>query len=228
MPDQWRTAGQAVIVRRASLSDYPGIRALESVLGDPAPWTIQQLESHLIAFHEGQLVVEEAGEVVAAAASFIVRWDEYVVNHAWKAVTGDGFFTTHDETGRTLYCAEWSFNLARCGEAVVRALFQAQRRLCRRLNLRRIIAAVPLPGYRAVMQSMTPELYVKRAIWGDIAEPNVRLPLSQGFQYCGIIRDYRPEDEDSCGHAALVVWLNPLYAPAAPPANIDRERRKCA
>jgi hypothetical protein len=53
--------------------------------------------------------------------------------------------------------------------------------------------------------------------------------MAQGFQYCGIIRDYLPEDVESCGNAALMVWLNPLYSPAEPPANVAKERpRKCA
>jgi len=108
-------------------------------------------------------------------------------------------------------------------------LYQAQRRLCRRLNLRRIIAAARLPGYREVRERMSPELYARKVVWGDIGDAVLRFPLSLGFQYSGIIHDYRPEDTESCGHAALIVWLNPLYAPPRPPAAIERERsRKCA
>jgi hypothetical protein len=42
-----------------------------------------------------------------------------------------------------------------------------------------------------------------------------------------VIRGYMPEDVDSGGNAALFVWLNPLYSPAEPPANVERPR-KCA
>lgn len=230
--DAWRSepvpGSGAPAVHAARLADYAAIRALQKRVNAANPWTLKQLESHLRAFPAGQLVVEDDGEIVAAASSLIVRWDEYAVNHTWKAVTGDGFFTTHDVSGRTLYCAEWVVNLTRRGYGLGRLLCQAQRRLCRTLNLRRIIGAVRLPGYRALRDAMSPELYVKRAIWGDMAEATLRLPVSQGFQYCGVIRDYMPEDGESCGNAALVVWLNPLFAPAEPPANIDRERRRCA
>ena len=112
---------------------------------------------------------------------------------------------------------------------VERALHQARRRLCRRRNLRRIIAAAPLPGYRAVQESMSPELYAMRVIWGDLTEPELRFEMSQGFQYCGIIHGYEPADVESCGHAALIVWLNPLHSPPRPPAAIvPEEPRKSA
>jgi hypothetical protein len=76
---------------------------------------------------------------------------------------------------------------------------------------------------------MSPELYAQRVIWGDVADQSLRFQMAQGFQYCGIIRGYLPEDVESCGNAALIVWLNPLYSPTEPPANVEKERpRKCA
>jgi hypothetical protein len=76
---------------------------------------------------------------------------------------------------------------------------------------------------------MSPERYAMKVFCGDIADGVLRFPLTLGFQYCGIRRDYRPDDSESSGHAALMVWLNPLYAPPPPPAAIERERsRRCA
>jgi len=76
--------------------------------------------------------------------------------------------------------------------------------------------------------SMSPELYAMKVIWGDIADPVLRFQMSQGFQYCGLIHDYLPEDEESCGHAALLVWLNPLHTPPRPPAAIESRQRRVA
>jgi GNAT superfamily N-acetyltransferase len=146
----------------------------------------------------------------------------------WKSVTGDGYFSTHDTAGRTLYGAEVVVDLARRGAGVGRVLFQAQRRLCRRLNLRRIISAVPLAGYHEFRDEMPPELYAQRVLWGDISDAALRVQMSQGFQYCGIIRNYLPDDGASDGNAALIVWLNPFYSPNEPPANVDAERRRVA
>ena len=218
----------ALEVRAARLEDYAVIRALQRQAHPAVPaWTLKQLESQRHAFPEGQMVAECDGEVVGAAASLVVRWDDYALEHTWKSVTGDGFFTTHDTAGRTLYGAEVVVNLARRGYGIGRSLVRAQKRLCRKLNLRRIISAARLPGYHEMRSEMSPELYAKRVIWGDIADPILRFQMSQGFQFCGIIKDYLPEDVESCGNAALIVWLNPFYSPTGPSANVERPR-KCA
>ncbi len=214
-----------VRVRSTQLEDFAAIRALQR---DSHPgfagWTLKQLESQRNAFPEGQLVATSDGEIIAAASSLIVRWDG-----TWKSVTGDGFFTTHDTAGRTLYAAEVVVDVSRRGMGAARALYGAQRRLCRKLNLRRIIGAARLPGYRAMRDEMSPEQYVQRVIWGDASDAELCFRMSQGFQFCGVIEGYLPEDLESCGHAALVAWLNPLYSPTEPPANVEAERpRKCA
>lgn len=233
--DVWRIAplpslDDAVRVRELRLGDCAAIRALQRQAAPGVePWTLRQLESQRQVFPEGQLVAESGGLVVGATSTLIVKWDGYAVDHTWKAITGEGYFTTHDPGGRTLYAAEAIVDISRRGFGIGRTLFQAQRRLCRRLNLRRIIATARLPGYREVKDAMSPELYAMKVIWGDIADPVLCLPLTQGFHYCGIIHDYLPEDRESGGHAALIVWLNPLYSPPRPPAAIKPDRpRKVA
>jgi hypothetical protein len=231
--DVWRVAPIAPFeplrVRAMRLEDCAAIRALQRHANPGMePWSLQQLESQRHAFPEGQLVAEAGGLITAAASALVVQWDDYAVDHTWRSITGDGHFTTHDPRGRTLYSGEMIVDTAR-GYAAARALYQAQRRLCRRLNLRRIIAAARMPGYQEVKSRMTPELYAMKVIWGDIADPVLRFPMSQGFHYCGIIHGYLPEDAASDGHAALIVWLNPLYSPPRPPAAIEPERqRRCA
>jgi hypothetical protein len=114
----------------------------------------------------------------------------------------------------------------RHGFGIARALQQAQRRLCRRLNLPRLIATARLEGYAAHAAAMDPEDYAMRVIWGEIENPGLRFRLAQGFQFCCVVRDYLPEDGESGGHAALLVWLNPLHATPQPPASIVSERRR--
>jgi GNAT superfamily N-acetyltransferase len=217
-------------VRAARLEDYAAIRALQRRLGsDAQPSTLKQFESQLRAFPEGQLVASADGELLGASSSFVIQWDDYADEPTWKKISGDGYFTTHDSAGRTLYGSEIAADSEHRGFSAGRALHQARRRLCRKLNLRRIIGASRLPGYGAVSGAMSPEAYAKRVIWGDIDDPVLRFEMSQGFHYCGIIHGYRVEDAESCGHAALFVWLNPLYSPPEPSAFANSERpRKCA
>lgn len=215
-------------VRAARLDDCAAIRALQRQAHPGiAPWTLRQLESQRRAFPDGQLVADCGGEVVGAASTLVVRWDHLALDQTWARITGDGFFAPHDETGRTLFGAELVVNYVARGTGAARALYLAQRRLCRRLNLRRVIVAARMPGYAACEDAMSAETYAQRVVWGDIDDPNLRFAIGLGFQYCGVIRGYRPEDRESAGNAALLVWLNPLYSPAEPPANVERPR-KCA
>ncbi len=206
-------------VRATRLVDYAAIRALQREAHPRgAGFTLQQLESRRRAFPDGQLVAERDGQIVGAASALVVQWDDYALHPTWKAVTGDGYFSTHDTVGLTLYGADVVIDIGRHGAGAGRALFQAQRRLCRKLNLRRIISAVHLGAYHEHRDEMSPELYAQRVIWGDLFDPQLRLHLAHGFQYCGILRDYHPEDLESHGNAALVVWLNPFHTPDEPPA----------
>lgn len=232
--DVWRVGpvpGSGVVrVRQARLEDYAAVRALQRHAQPDMPaLTLRQFESQRQAFPEGQLLAECEGAALGAASSLIVRWDDYAAEHTWRSITGDGFYTTHDALGRTLYTSDMVSDVTRRGFGVGRALHQARRRLCRRLNLRRIIVAARLPGYRAARHAMTPDLYARRVIWGELDDPVLRFHLSLGFQFCGIIASYLPEDAESCGHAALFVWLNPMYAPPGPGACAeDQRQRKCA
>jgi hypothetical protein len=229
----WRTTplGPGTIrVREARPEDYAAVRLLQRrVLPCLPALTLRQWESRLHGFGAGQLVATCDGHVVGAAGSLIVRWDEYGFEPSWKAITGDGTFTTHDVEGRTLFAADVMVDPAANAVLASRALFQARRRLCRHLNLRRMIATARMPGYGALRDELTPEVYAMRVIWGDIADPAWRLLMAQGFQYCGILRNHQPGDLASCGNAALLAWLNPLHAPPGPPAAQESQRaRKCA
>ncbi|MGE5095935.1 MAG: GNAT family N-acetyltransferase [Betaproteobacteria bacterium] len=232
--DVWRAGpvpGSGLIrVRETRLEDYAALRALQRVAAPYLPtWTLKQLESQRHAFAEGQMVAVCEGQVVGVASSLVLHWDDYSAQPTWRSITAEGSFTTHDPHGGTLYGADLVVDWTRRGFGVSRALFQARRKLCRRLNLKRIIATARLPGYHAVREALSPEQYAMRVVWGDIADPAMRFLMAQGFQHCGILHDYLPDDADSCGHAALFAWLNPLYAPPGPTATAEAQRqRKCA
>jgi len=230
LADVWRAAlvpgAGPVRVRAARLDDLAAIRALQRASAQHAtPWSVRQIESRIHAFPEGQLVAASDGQVVGAAAALVVRWDEYAADQSWKTITGEGFFTTHDPSGRTLFTEEVVADASRRGFGIARALLQAERRLARRLNLRRIITTARLAGYAGARDAGSPEHYAMRVIWGDIADPALQFKMTQGYQYCGILHGYQPDDVASGGHAALLAWLNPLYSPPGPPAFEEPERQ---
>ena len=233
LADVWRAAastGGAVRVREARLEDFAALRALQRQFAPHLPaLTLRQLETRRHVFAPGQLVAVSDGQLVGAASSLIVHWADGGAVPSWRGLTGDGSFITHDPSASTLYAAELFVDETRRGSSVARALLQALRRSCRKLNLRRAVTTERLAGYADADPSTTPARHAMRIVWGDIGDAAMGLRMSMGFQFCGVLAGFLPEDRASLGNAALMTWLNPLYAPPAPPAFEQSQRaRKCA
>lgn len=175
------------------------------------PFGRKQFSGLLDGFPDGQVVAEIDGKLVGLALSLVILWDDYSVHHTWGGVTNNGEFDTHDMSGRTLYGIEVCVDPDTQGQGVGHALYEARRKLCQAMNLKRVIAGGRLPGYREHAAHMSPEEYAKRVIWGDFHDPVLRFQLREGFDFCGILHGYLPTDEESIGNASLIVWLNPDY-----------------
>ena len=232
LADVWRLASlgaEPPRVRNTRREDYAAIRAVQRDTSPHVPpWSLRQLEAQVHAFPAGQLAAMADGHLVGAAAALIVDWREQGMDHTWRSITADGSFATHRPEGDSLYCAALVADTTRRGFSVSRALVQAQRRLCRRMNLARMVATARLAGYAAHRDAMSADEYARRVVWGEIEDPGLRFALANGYQFCGVLPHYMPEDGESAGHAALLAWLNPLHAPPQPPASIANERRRRA
>ena len=232
LADVWRLAslgGEPPRVRNTRREDYAAIRAVQrEASAHLPPWSLRQLEAQVHAFPPGQLVAMADGRVVGAAATLVVAWREHEDGHTWRSITSEGTFATHQPAGDTLYCASMVTDTSRRGFGVARTLVQAQRRLCRRLNLRRIMTTARLAGYAQHADAMAADEYARRVVWGEIEDSGLRFALAHGYQFCGVLPGFLPEDAESAGHAALLAWLNPLHAPPQPPASIANERRRRA
>ena len=201
-----------VIVRHTRSTDIkPLIELQQRVYPTIPPWREELLQHQLRVFPQGQIVAEINGELVGAASSLIVMWNEWKIEHTWQEITARGSFDTHNPDGHTLYGAEVFVHPHLRGAGIGHALYLARRRLCRKLNLKRIIACGRLPGYRHYADQMSVQLYAQKVVWGDIPDPVLSFQLHEGFNFCGTISGYIPEDCESLGYASLIVWLNPHY-----------------
>lgn len=206
-------------IRTTRSDDVDVLLALqERVYPAIAPWRKDHLVRQLQMFPEGQLIAELDGEVVGCASSLVILWDDWSDEHTWQEITAAGTFSTHNPEGFTLYGAEVFVDPRMRGKRIGHALYEGRRQLCRRLNLRRIIACGRLPGYHLLADEMTAEQYAQKVVWGDLTDPVLSFQLREDFRYCGIMKDYLPEDHESCGQASLIVWINPDYDPSRPTA----------
>ncbi len=206
-----------VRIRKLKAADFDAAADLQRRVYKSIPaFSREQFSSLLSHFPDGQFVAELDGRIVGIAISLVILWDDYSLHHTWPDVTNNGNFDTHDMGGRTLYGAEVCVDPDCRGQGVGHALYEARRKLCRAMNLKRIIAGGRLPGYAKHAAHMSPEEYAKRVIWGDLYDPVLRFQLDEGFDYCGILHGYLPTDPESIGNAALIVWLNSGYDPDQP------------
>jgi GNAT superfamily N-acetyltransferase len=203
-------------VRNTKATDIPQVIQLSSlVYPGTAPWTEEQLESHLEVFAEGQFVAIEpaSGCVVGAAASLIVLWDDYDMDSSWREFTCQGTFRNHDpSSGRTLYGAEVMVNPNLQGRGIGKALYRARRDLTVRLGLLRIRAGSRLRGYHRFAAELKAEEYVMRVVRGEIGDATLSFQLRQGFEVLAVVTGYLRHDPESLGNAAVIEWINDRVA----------------
>lgn len=175
------------------------------------PWTIEQLDSQVRLFPEGQLVVEFEGQVVASAASLIVDFEDYNDWHDWKEIAGGGYIRNHDPEGDTLYGIEVMVHPDFRGLKLARRLYEARRELARRFNLARSIVGGRLPNYHKHADKLTAREYVDRVRDGQLYDPVLTTQTANGFVLKRLIPNYLPGDKESCGYATFLEWSNLDY-----------------
>ncbi len=205
-------------VRMATKADIPSLIALNRaaypvLAGDNIVWAEAHLESHLRIFPEGQLVAVVGSKIVGAVASLIVDLGrDSLRNHTWAGITDSGFFTNHDPDGDTLYGADVYVHPDARGMGVGHELYEARRKLCRRLNKRRILAGGRLWNYEDHASEMSASEYAQRVKKGEFRDLVLSFQLREGFELRGIMSNYL-RDPKSRNHASLIEWLNPDYVP---------------
>ncbi len=201
-----------IIVRQACPNDFDEIIEMGTLIYSvEGAWSRKHLESHHRIFPQGQLVAvdQQTGRVVGSASSLIVKWDDYDFQGSWKDFTDHGMFTNHDPVnGRTLYGADVMVHPEQQGRGIGKLIYKARRDLTRTLGLMRIRAGARLRNYGKYQHLMTPEEYVKKIILGELGDPTLSFQIKQGFRVIGVVRDYLHCDEASCGHAAVIEWVN--------------------
>jgi predicted amidohydrolase/ribosomal protein S18 acetylase RimI-like enzyme len=204
-------------LRNLTLEDYPDVRRImEAVYPAMGPWTREQFAAQVSRFPEGQICIEDNGQVVAGAITLIVNYDRFGDRHSYRQITGNGYLTTHDPTGDVLYGVDVFVDPTYRDMRLGRRLYDARKELCRKLNLRSIVAGGRIPGYRNYADQMRPEEYIELVKRRELYDPILSFQLANDFHVRRIIRNYIPEDDASHGFATLVQWSNIHYQDKEP------------
>ncbi|MBK1834036.1 bifunctional GNAT family N-acetyltransferase/carbon-nitrogen hydrolase family protein [Roseibacillus ishigakijimensis] len=221
-----QTPRGSVTLRLAETSDIDTLVELNkscfpAMAEENVVWTRGHLKTHQQLFPAGQIVAELDGRLVGAVCSLIVHLgDDPYRPHTYAGITDGGFFHNHDPQGDTLYGADVFVDPEIRGAGIGHLLYEARRRLCRSLNLRRILAGGRIHGYAEVADKMSPEEYVHGVETGEIKDLVLSFQLREGFVVRGILKHYIT-DPNSKNNATLIEWLNPDYVPSE-----DKDERK--
>lgn len=167
-------------VRQADQDDIPALVELNRIAYPELAtynvvWGESHLRSHQQVFPTGQLVAELDGRIVGAVATLVVDMARHPLRqHTWAGITDSGYFTNHDPSGDTLYGADVYVapDCRRMG--VGKALYEARRDLCRKLNKRRILAGGRLVGFQNHPEIESAEEYSERVV----RNPKFIIPLT--------------------------------------------------
>lgn len=198
-------------IRPAVIPDVPGIIDL---IGRVYPgfnnYSEGMVRGQINNFPEGQFVAEYGGEIVGYCASSRIGEATALYPHDWATITGNGFGSRHDPTGDWLYGFELAVDPKRRGLRIGKRLYQARRKLAERLQLRGIVFGGRMPNYRRSRSKVEgPDDYLRQVQNGALRDQVIGFQLSNGFIPIGVLADYLPKDEASCGFAAHMVWQNP-------------------
>jgi len=201
-------------VRPLRVNDFARVVELQ-LLSFPKmkPWSREQFESQIRIFPKGQFGITLDGALIASSASLIVDFDMYTDWHDWKKLSDNGFIRNHDPNGDTLYGIEIMVHPDFRGMRLARRLYDARKRLCREMNLARMVIGGRIPGYKAESKKLTARQYVERVMRKELYDQVLTTQLSNGFVLQRLIADYLPSDEDSAGWATHMEWLNLDYQP---------------
>lgn len=202
-------------LRTLRLSDYDDlVKVMNRVYSDlGGAWTRRTYTAMLNRFPQGQICIEDNGVVIAAAFSVIVDYQSFGDDHTYKEITGNEKLTTHDPNGDVLYGVDVFVDPEYRSMRLGRRLYDVRKDLCRRLNLKAIIAGGRIPGYRDYADKMSPEEYIEAVDHKEIVDPILTFQLANDFEVKRVLHDYLPEDKESQGFATLLNWVNHDYKP---------------
>lgn len=209
-------AQDSILIREATRADVPRLVELNRdaypiMAEEGVIWGERHLINHQRVFPQGQLVAEISGKVVGAVASLIVDLGPNPLrDHTWSGITDSGYFSNHDPLADTLYGADVYVDPQFHGRGVGSALYEARRKLCKRLNKRRILAGGRLWNYHEYSTTLSPAEYAERVAAGELRDKVLSFQLKHDFTMRAVMPHYLL-DPLSHNHASLVEWLNPEY-----------------
>lgn len=205
--------GAHLIVRNATLNDVPAIVALSERVYKPLNMEIYSpaaVIGQINNFAQGQIVVMVGDALVGYCATFRIAGKVGLKPHTWHEITGNGFASRHDINGDWLYGMEVCIDDDYRGYRIGQRLYNERKKLCQSLSLKGVVFAGRLPSLaKRIKKLKTVDNYIDQVLHKKIKDPVLSFQLRNGFEVLGVIENYLPDDAQSLGYAAHMIWNNP-------------------
>ncbi len=209
-------------IRQANHQDIPALTELSKKVYPDYHAEADELRGVISNFPEGQFVAIYDGHIVGYCATFIISGEIALKSHTWDEITGGGFASRHDPDGNYLYGMEVCIDGEYRGLRIGQRLYDARKKLCQRYELQGIVFGGRLPGYvRRKGKVSSPEDYVDQVKTRKIRDQVLSFQISNGFDPIGVLKGYLPEDKESEGFAAHMLWRNPLAPDQVAKATVE-------
>jgi predicted amidohydrolase/GNAT superfamily N-acetyltransferase len=205
-----------LLVRNARIRDIHAIRELVDRVYAPkgmSGYSAAMLRGQIHNFPEGQFVAVYDGRVVGYCATFMIGAEYALGPHTWWEISGGGYASRHDPDADYLYgmevCVDPDFRGLRIGQR----LYGERKKLAQSWGLKGIVYGGRIPTLAKRAQRFGgPEAYLEEVKEGRQRDPVLTFQLRNGFEVLGLMPHYLPEDRESLGFAAHLLWRNP-HAP---------------
>src|SRR5690606_39324383 len=121
-------------------------------------------------------------------------------------ITANDTFDTHDSRGNTLYGIDVFVHHNYRGMRLGRRLYDAQKALCEKFNLKSIVFSGRIPRYAAYEDKITAEEYIEKVRNKELLDPTLNFQLSNDFYIKKIIRQYMPGEKEAEQYGILLQW----------------------
>ena len=145
-------------LRNLTSDDYDQLKVLmDAVYNDiGGAWPRDTIHHLVEQFPDGQICIEDHGEVVAVALTVCVKYERFSDPHTYDDLILRNQKIWHNPNGDALYGLDVFIHPEYRGYRLGRRLYEARKELCRQLNLRSILAGGRIPHYCQYAKDLTP------------------------------------------------------------------------
>ncbi|MFP3125666.1 GNAT family N-acetyltransferase [Ectobacillus funiculus] len=203
------------VIRNYKEKDFPGlIRIQQESFPPPFPaelwWNKEQLHNHVTLFPEGALCIEVNGEIAGSMTGLLVDFDPKHPDHTWEGITDNGYISSHNPNGNTLYVVDISVRPSYRKLGLGKWLMLAMYDVVVHKRLDRLLGGGRMPGYYKKAGEMTPKQYLEAVVKGELKDPVITFLLRCGRTPIKIVDNYL-EDTESSNYGVLMEWKNPFH-----------------